>query len=291
MVVLIRLNGRHRCGERRGNSVSNWAAEIATILSFWEVRPLVSGVRLSSVFLTLVLCVCFAQAFGEELSIKPYTAEYRISAGILRGTLVTTVVEGENGFDAMSVIKAKGGLGKFARNSITEHAQFTVENGQIRPVRFSSVDGLSNRPKELDFLFDREAGIVSGTVNDTHYEYPLDDDLYDRVTILYSLISDIQNGRNETDYRLMDGKKIKALTIQHLPSNRVTTPYGQFDVVGIEHDDVRKERRTVMWFAAELDYMPVVIEQYRKGKLLARALLHTLGKPPSGNDPVSAAER
>ena len=252
---------------------------------------MVSGVRLFSAFLVLTLCVCSAQAFGEEFLIEPHTAQFQISAGILRGTLVTTVIENEGSFDATSVIKAKGGLGKYAKNTITENAEFMVENGEIRPVLFSSVDELSSRPKKLDFMFDREAGVVSGTVNDDHYEYQLDNDLYDRVTILYRVIADLRSGVKATDYRLMDGKKIKALTIGHLPSTRLTTPLGEFDVVGIEHDDKRKERRTVIWFAAKLDYMPVVIEQYRKGKLLARALLHDLDKPPSEKVPVSAAER
>lgn len=239
--------------------------------------------------LVLALYMSAAAAYGEELSIEPYTAHYQIKIGILKGTLVTTLVENDSGFNATSVIRAKSGLGRFAEKTITEHAEFMIENRQIRPMRYSSADELSSRPKKLSFLFDRDAGVVSGTVNDVHYEYPLDDDLYDRVTILYRVIGDIRSGLNATEYRLMDGRKTKELTVAHLPSTLVTTPYGKFEVVGIEHDDTRRERRTVVWCAAELDYLPVVIEQYRKGKLLARALLVNLGKPAAENDSASAA--
>lgn len=254
------------------------AGETATIWIFSEVRPLVGKVRSFSAILALALCICTAHANGAEFSIEPHTAKYQISVGILKGTLVSTVVKNDSGFSATSVVKAKGGIGKYAKNTITEHAEFMVENGQIQPVLFSSIDELSDRPKTLNFLFDREAGIVSGTVNDARYEYPLDDDLYDRV------IADIRSGVKATDYRLMDGKKIKAITIRHLPSKQVTIPYGEFDVVGIEHDDVRKERRTVIWLAAELGHTPVLIEHYRKGRLLGRISLQDLGKPASASD-------
>ena len=57
---------------------------------------------------------------------------------------------------------------------------------------------------------------------------------------------------------------------------------GEFDVIGIRHQAEGSKRATTLWCAAELGYLPVVIEQHRKGKLRVRATL-TDYTPTEGN--------
>ena len=73
---------------------------------------------------------------------------------------------------------------------------------------------------------------------------------------------DLINDRPSPNYVLFDVDK-----------KTVQTKAGQFDVVGIEHQKEGSSRKTTLWCAPELDYLPVIIEQHRKGKLKFRASL------------------
>ena len=50
-------------------------------------------------------------------------------------------------------------------------------------------------------------------------------------------------------------------------------PYGRFDAVGIQHQAEGSKRITTLWCAEELGYLPVLIEQSRKGEVKVRAVL------------------
>ena len=55
---------------------------------------------------------------------------------------------------------------------------------------------------------------------------------------------------------------------------------GEFDVIGIQHQAEGSKRQTTLWCAKKLDYLPVVIEQHRKGKLRVRATLRRYTPKP-----------
>ena len=74
-------------------------------------------------------------------------------------------------------------------------------------------------------------------------------------------------------YILFEPDELKTLEIATIGTGREKVPYGTFDVIGVRHQKKGSSRSTVFWFAPELDYLPVVIERFRKGKTLMRAEL------------------
>ena len=57
------------------------------------------------------------------------------------------------------------------------------------------------------------------------------------------------------------------------PEGRTHELHGIHELVGIEHQKEGSSRTTTLWCAPELDYLPVIIEQHRLGKLKFRATL------------------
>jgi hypothetical protein len=84
---------------------------------------------------------------------------------------------------------------------------------------------------------------------------------------------DLLNGQHSDSYVLFDVEKMRVATIREAGNKNVKTPAGRYDVVGIQHQKEGSSRVTTLWCAPELDYLPVVIEQHRKGKLKFRATL------------------
>ena len=102
---------------------------------------------------------------------------------------------------------------------------------------------------------------------------PLDALVFDGVSIQYELMHDLMTSGAATEYVLYDVDELKRLTITNIGTRRVRTPAGEFDAVGIRHQAENSSRQTTLWCVAELDYLPVVIERHRKGKLQMRAQL------------------
>jgi hypothetical protein len=56
-------------------------------------------------------------------------------------------------------------------------------------------------------------------------------------------------------------------------TKKIKTKAGTFDAVGIRHQKEGSSRTTTMWCVEELGFLPVIIEQHRKGKVNFRATL------------------
>ena len=67
--------------------------------------------------------------------------------------------------------------------------------------------------------------------------------------------------------------RLRPVNVRTIGKRRVDVPAGEFDDIGIQHQAEGSKRVTTLWCARELDYLPVIIEQHRKGKLKVRATL------------------
>lgn len=222
---------------------------------------------------TLVVLFC-TPAFSDQL-LTPHIAVYKIKVKVLSGQLKTEVRQTDEGYSAQSVLKAAGLASIFVRGDVVERSVFTTGAEGVRPLRYSSSDKISKEDKFMEFTFDWNQKEVTGTINDEEIELKLDGLVHDRVSIQYELMLDLLNGRQSNEYLLLDDDESKVLAITNIGIKTVKVPFGKFEAVGIQHrkKESKSDRVTTLWCVAELDYLPVMIEQHRKGKLRVRAVL------------------
>jgi hypothetical protein len=72
---------------------------------------------------------------------------------------------------------------------------------------------------------------------------------------------------------LFDVDELKTIEVRKIGTRTVKVPAGEYEAIGLEHQAVGSKRITTMWCVPELDYLPVIIEQHRKGDLKMRAVL------------------
>jgi hypothetical protein len=84
---------------------------------------------------------------------------------------------------------------------------------------------------------------------------------------------DLLNNQRSDKYTMFEIDRIRPVNVRVIGEKRVDVPAGKFDVIGIQHQAEGSKRVTTLWCARELDYLPVIIEQHRKGKLRVRATL------------------
>ena len=84
---------------------------------------------------------------------------------------------------------------------------------------------------------------------------------------------DLLYERSQMQYVLQEVGVVKVLTGTRSDTKTVQVPYGALEVVGITHKSGSSSRSTTLWCAPSLGYLPVIIEQYRDGKLKGRVVL------------------
>jgi hypothetical protein len=210
---------------------------------------------------------------GAEQSLTPYSAEYKVKISVLSGRLATALRPHADGYEAIHVIEPQGLAGVMKNGEINEHSRFAPHADGVRGTWYRSEDSLSSDETRAEVTFDWAANEISGTVNDKDVRIALDGIVHDRVAIQYQLMHDLQNGGPDERYVLFDIDEFKTLIVRNVGERRVSTPAGDYNAVGIQHQAENSSRITTLWCVKELGYLPVVIEQHRKGKLRMRAEL------------------
>jgi hypothetical protein len=210
-----------------------------------------------------------------EAALTPHKASYDVKISVLSGTLVSEVTQAGPGYMANTVIKPTGISRMLARGVIQESSYFLPDSDGVLPAQYRSIDTLSSDDAVVSLDFDWREQQVAGVINDEKFESALDDRVHDRISIQYELMHDLQNGGAEDQYWMLDGDELKLLNVNNVGTRKVKVPYGEFEVIGIQHSKQNSSRITTLWCAEELGYLPVIIEQHRKGKLGVRAVLRT----------------
>ncbi|MDH4073218.1 MAG: DUF3108 domain-containing protein [Gammaproteobacteria bacterium] len=222
---------------------------------------------------TFVASLGLALPVHADIALTPHTAGYKVKISVLGGELRTRLEATADGYLAESSIEATGMSRIIAHGAIRESSEFSATPQGLRPNRFLSDDTLTSDKEKVDFVFDWDAGLVSGTINGSEFSAGMDGIVHDRVSLQYGLMYDLANGVERANYSLQDAEKFKPLSISNIGVKEVRVPYGRFEAIGIQHQSAGSSRVTTLWVVPELGYLPVIIEQHRKGKLGLRAVL------------------
>ena len=232
-------------------------------------RAVVAGTWLTTVFVVLLSgTAVFAQS-----SLTPHSAEYKIRISVLGGELTTELRATESGYVATHIVRPTGITKIVANGSIEETSEFEISADGVRPIHYLSVDALSRDKQRAEVDFNWNTSTVSGTIDDEVIDMALDGRAHDRVSIQYELMRNLMNGKLGSRYTLYDIDELKIINVKNIGHRQISVPAGKFDAIGIQHQTENSSRVTTLWCVQELDYLPVLIEQHRDGKLRVRASL------------------
>jgi len=230
----------------------------------------VTQFRILTIFLIAVLLV--EPAYSHNL-LTAHNAEYKVKISGLSGKLTTSLRHGHDGYVANHVVKTTGLARLFSRGKMDITSTFTSSSEVgVRPVSFKSIDSIRKDPP-VALQFDWETNEASGTVGDEAVEFQFDGIAHDSVSIQYALMHDLLNGEPAPQYTLFDVDKMRVAIVSNAGKRNVRTRAGRFEAIGIRTQREGSSRTTTMWCVEELGYLPVIIEQHRKGKLKFRATL------------------
>ncbi len=228
--------------------------------------------RLLSRFMLLASAAMLVMPMAGAGELTPHRAEYRVKISVLSGRLNTELKATEDGYVATHVVEPTGFSKVLAGGQMRVSSAFTPVADGVRPVTYHAIDTIRGEP-EAQIEFDWTTNTASGTVGGDDVVFELDGLSHDSVSIQYELMYDLLTEQPNGSYVLFDVDKMRVADIKDAGRKSVKTRAGVYDVVGIQHQRQGSSRVTTLWCAPQLDYLPVVIEQHRKGKLNFRATL------------------
>lgn len=202
-----------------------------------------------------------------------------IQAGELLQTLSTDVA-GQRKF--VSKTQAKGIFAYIKPDVIEETSLWTYHQERIRPLfyRYSRDGGNKDKTLTMDFYWDKR----KVHIDDREHPWDLKIKKYTLDKLVYQLqvMHDLSDGRERLTYIIADGGKLKNYEIVRLGEETIDTPLGEIKAVKLTRErDADSDRKTTLWCAPELGYLPVKLEHIEKDDSRFTAYLRKLDGIPT----------
>lgn len=229
--------------------------------------------RRVAVVLALSLMAGTATSNAADKTLTPHRATYKVKISVLSGEMQSRLDLADDEYASSSTIKPRGLARLITRGSIQENSTFRIEDDRVRPTTYSSSDSLSKGGEDVSMSFDWEMLDVLRKVDEVESRTKLDSVVVDRATLQYALMFDLLNGNIQREYVLIESDEVKKLAVTIKSEKTVKVPFGEYEVIGISHRAETSTRETTLWCAPSLGYLPVIIEQYRDGKIQGTIVL------------------
>jgi hypothetical protein len=202
--------------------------------------------------------------------LQPFVAEYAVryasmSVGSSRFELKRDT--GANRWIFESRANASGFGRLFASGTLIQTSWLVADAAGVRPLRFTFDDGMQRRSEDVDLRFDWNSGRVSGNAKGEPVDLPLEPGLQDPVSSQVAMMSALLAGQAPADLPMIDSDTIRQSEVRFERRETVTTPAGTFETLVYTNSRPGGQRVTRMWLAPSLQYLPVRMEQLRRGKL------------------------
>jgi len=202
---------------------------------------------------------------AEHIAIPAFTAHYELlrNDSMKLGEVKRTTVTQQNGTIAFeSYSKTTGLAALFVKDRITERTTFTVDNNTIQPQDYLYDRKGGKRAREARLNFDWLEKSVINAINGEAWQMEIPPGTQDKLSYQLQLMLDLQSGLTKFEYPVADGGTLKQYRFTLQGEETIETPMGKIKTIKIIRERAAdSKRKTTIWFARSLRYLPVRIRQ------------------------------
>jgi len=231
---------------------------------------------MKNIMLALLLLWSYPLLAIGELP-PPFVAKYKLYAkGIPIGEGSRSLSQEGNKFIFRGETHTTGMLALFRDDKIQEKSIFTVNQGHVQPLEYTYDHEGSKKQKHLAISFDWQNKVAKNSA-DQPWEVPLVEGILDDQVYLIAVMQELQQGKRQLSYQVADDGKIKTYIPTYLGEEKIKTGVGELATLKYEHESANKKRKTTLWCAPLLHYLPVQIEHLEKGDTVRMTLQQVEG--------------
>lgn len=235
-----------------------------------------------------ILAAAPASANGLPEPLAPFDAMYRVTDGSSRLGEAEFGLEEKGGtWRYYSRVKPEG-LYALLIGKVEDTAWLESHAGGLRPLRF--IHDEDGDEDDIRIEFDWPAGEALVERRGTKRRLSLDPGTHDQFSAMLAVIHNFAAGRERLELPSIDDEgEREPLVFVRAGEISIDTPMGRFDTVHVRRVRRNSKRETESWLAPSLGWIPVRIDQSRKGELVARMELSGLNGERAA--PVVESER
>jgi hypothetical protein len=233
-------------------------------------------------FTLAVLLLCSVTTNSLPAATVPdFEANYRIKrAGLILGStrlIFRTNTSGEYTYKSTSGVG--GFLSWFRKEHVSESSHGSMHAGGIRPdeYRFRRTGDRGSRVARV--RFDWQNGKAVNTVDGVPWQMDILPGTLDKLVVQIAIMQQLQAGPSDLDFSIADGGKPKRYRIYIRDEETVNVPAGEFDTVRIEQEADNTRRKTILWAAPDLHYLPVKIMREESNGAVYYSVLESVKLP------------
>ncbi|MDX5371321.1 MAG: DUF3108 domain-containing protein [Pseudomonadaceae bacterium] len=198
----------------------------------------------------------------QALELKPFSASYTADwkQVPISGTAGRSLKALDNGrweldFEASMLVA-----------SLRETSTFRLENEAFLPLSYRFERNGLGKGKQIELDFDWTEKQVLGSDRGEPVRLPLNRGIQDKSTYQLLLQHDVAAGKQSMSYQVIDGDEIETYDFRVLGEERVRTKAGLLEAIKVERvrDPTQSNRKTVLWFAKDWNYLLVRLHQVEK---------------------------
>lgn len=237
--------------------------------------PLMRHVEARRRFFGLCLLSCALSVHAVDAHRpSPFVAVYTIEAGgIGAGRMTRTLsIAADDDYRFSAIVEAEGLVALLKPTRIVEESAGRWADAHPVTARYSHLKTSGKKRKETVIDFDWQAGRSHATINGAPVEGKLETGEIDKLSYQLALMRDLAAGVGALEYRVAEAGGGKRYRLERRADERVQVGATAYDAVPVVYarDD---GRRTVLWCAPALEYLPVRIEYTEKdGKVTTAEL-------------------
>ena len=211
--------------------------------------------------LLILLLVMTSNGASAELP-QQFTAVYAIKkAGMTIGESKRVLSRNKDQYQFESITRPKGLALLITNGQVVERSLWNFYQNRPRPEQYTFFNSGSEKNRNVQIDFDWTKNQVINTVNGKPWSMPLEQGTQDKLLYQLRIMQDLPTTQSRLRYPIADGGKLKYYDIEVVGKERIRTELGTFDTVRLRN--IKGKRKTTMWCAEQLGYLPARIEQQK----------------------------
>ncbi|HXH03089.1 MAG TPA: DUF3108 domain-containing protein [Candidatus Competibacteraceae bacterium] len=214
-------------------------------------------------------------AGADDLAVAPFEARYTVyGQGIPLGEGSITLENlGQGRYRMRATVHPTGLAAMLISDRIDESVEGRCQDGRVLPQLYRQQRSGGKRSHDIRTVFDWSQGRVQTSVNQQQASLRLPVGAVDPLSLHLKVMTDLKRSVLAAQYTFLDESELKTYQVQRQGEELLKTPLGTLRTVRVKQQKPDSTRITTLWFAPELDYLPVQIAQEKKGKEVLRMLI------------------
>jgi Protein of unknown function (DUF3108) len=217
---------------------------------------------------------------------EQFTAVYDLeTSGITIGETKRTLsrVSNQSGsqYQFESITRPTGIARLLTDGQVVERSLWNYFQNKPRPEHYTFFNSGSKKNRNVRLDFDWSKHLVINNINGEPWSMPLEHGTSDKLLYQLRIMQDLPSTEASLRYPVADGGKLKHYELKIVGKERIRTKLGIFDTIRLQH--TKGSRKTTLWCAEQLGYLPVRIQQQKNDDSPVVATLASVSGITPGN--------